>query len=84
MRCSVAEPHSLSRLVGLASKQANELVHADTDLTEDSSQGASIEFTMPWHHGLGKRFVSSHDDVAPMLTANPEAYPLQGRHNLLP
>jgi len=63
----------LSRLVGPSSKQANKRVHADSDLTEDRSQGASIEFAMRWYYGLGKGIVPPHNDVASVLAANPEA-----------
>jgi hypothetical protein len=79
-----AGSRSLRGLVGVFSKQANKLVHADVDLTENRPQCAPIQLAMRWHNRLGKRIVPSHDDVASMLAANPETHLLQDRHDLLP
>jgi hypothetical protein len=43
-----------------------------------------IELSMGGNYRLRKRLVSAHDDVAPMLTANPETDPQKGGNDLLP
>jgi hypothetical protein len=53
-------------------KEAREVVHAEIDLAKNSPQSSSIEFTMRWHHRLGK-----------LLATNPKFDALKGCNDLL-
>jgi hypothetical protein len=39
-------------------------------MPEDGAQSASIDLSVVWHHSLREWVISSHDDMAAVLTTN--------------
>ena len=72
------------RGTNLVSKKFLEFLHANTDLAQNGSQGARIDFRVVGDHRLCEGQVSAEDDVAAVLPAHAKTESRQRGHDLPP
>jgi hypothetical protein len=63
-------------------QKLRELICAQIGLTQNSSQGASVNLPMVRHHRLSERSVTTHDDVAAVLPSDRKASLLKRTNNI--